>query len=617
MTLRLTIITFAVLSCMRVTASQYVATEDDTIQVKYHLNPIVVTATKIAHSQRDIAASISSFGEHAIAMAPSSAVLEIIQHRVPSLYVTEWGVMGFGAAGQAAGKISIRGMGGGANTHVLILRNGRPDFMGLMGCTIADEFSSDGVERVEVIRGPGSFLYGTNATGGVINIIPKKMRTDGYKTRIGGGYGAFNTRKYSVSHGGKQGPVDYYITASQRQTAGHRAGSDYDGRHLTTHLGYQVGSNTSLELNANLADMLVRDPGPVTNPASDNWYDILRWGGDLTAIHASRLGETNLKLHGNFGKHKFFDGWRSRDRTLGLMFYHNAKPWHGNTTTVGFDLKRYGGTAVDAQTDYGDIYITEHAPYIHTQQLLLRRVIISGGLRLEHHELFGSEILPKIGLVIHVSPSTSVRISAAKGFRSPSIRELYFWMPANEALTPDRVWNNEIGLTQQIGERLHIEAAIFRMEGSNLIQLQAPPPKWVNSGAYTHTGYEITGRWIINQNIESGGSWSSIAMDKSVFNIPGKKLTAYVNADIGRLTCAATLLWIQDLTGADFPGPSPQAQLHPMDDYAVLNLTVKTRLFSFAELKLDLKNATDARYQSMYGYPMPGRYLVADLVYLF
>ena len=201
--------------------------------------------------------------------------------------MTEWGLMGFGVAGQSAGKLSIRGMGGGANTHVLILRNGRPDFMGLMGCTIADEFNTQGVDRIEVIRGPGSFLYGTNATGGVINIVSKEMHHAGFETHMEAGAGSYNSNQFALSHGGKIGTLDYYLTASRSTTDGHRedASASYTGNHYTAHLGYSIDKNTTVDFNATWAYLDLYDPGPVTDPKSNDWYDINRSGGDLTLSH--------------------------------------------------------------------------------------------------------------------------------------------------------------------------------------------------------------------------------------------------------------------------------------------------------------------------------------------
>jgi len=590
--------------------------DTDSIKVKYHLNPIIKTATKIAGTQRDLVASITLISGPKLIAAPTSAVLEAIKSHVPGLHVTEWGVMGFGVAGNSAGKISIRGMGGSTNTHVLILRNGRPDFMGLMGCTIADEFSTDGVERIEVLRGPASFLYGTNATGGVINIISKKMTEEGFQTVLSGGYGTFNTQKLKASHMGKIGNLEYVLTASSQKTDGHRSDANayYQGEHYTSHIGYTLNNNTKIEFNASLANIDVTDPGTMTSPHADHWYDVKRYGGDLTLSHISLFGETHMKLHANLGQHQFYDGWFSNDRTLGAMFYQNIKPWAGNTTTLGLDFKQYGGNAKNKQTDmdYGEFFIAEYGAYIHIQQLLLGHFITSAGLRVDHHERYGNEIVPKLGMVTHMTQSTSIRLSMAKGFRSPSIRELYFFPPRNANLEPDRMWNYEIGLTQFIGPGMKCEASLFRSKGSNLIRPSNPgyPFHWVNSGGFIHTGYELMLNWIPVDDLQLNISWSRLDLGAETLHSPGKKLTANISWSMKSFTLSGDFNYIQDLYGAD-------GHQNPMDDYGLLNLTLQTSIFSFIKIKTSVKNVLDARYQAMYGYPMPGRHVIMDLSYKF
>lgn len=599
------------------TVTGFAQTDSDSIEVKYYLNPIVKTATKIDGAQRDLAASISLIDRRQIEVSSTHAVLEMIQKHIPSLYVTEWGVMGFGVAGQSAGKISIRGAGGSANTQVLILRNGRPDFMGLMGCTIADEFSSDGVERIEIIRGPGSFLYGTNASGGVINIVSKRHEGNGFRTSMAFGLGSFGTRKFNLSHGGRLGKLKYFITANSRQTDGHRDFSDYEGRHYTAHLGLDLTSNTTAELNINLADLMLHDPGLINTEPLDRWYDIVRWGGDLSINHHSRFGDTNMKIHANFGEHDFFTGWHSDDRTTGFMIHHSMKLWHGLSATLGFDYKRYGGMAKDQTSDYGEYFITETAPYLHLQQMLFKRYILSAGIRQERHELFGTELLPKLGVVVHVNPKTVLRISASKGFRSPSIRELYFWAPANDRLTPDRLWNYELGYIQELGSVVSFEAALFESQGSNLIQFSVPPPLWVNSGQYSHRGYELMLRGHPTHRFHCDLTWSHIQLSDDVFNIPEKKLTASVQYQFKGISLVGNLIMIKDLTGADFSQSSAVPVLHSMEDYTVVDFSTRLKVIPQITLKLALKNALDARYQSMYGYPMPGRHFHADVSYTF
>src|SRR3990172_4282864 len=260
--------------------------------VKYHFNPVVVTATKVNHSQRDVAASISVIDERQIEMATTSSVIELVKNFVPGVFVTERAVMGYGVATGAAGGITIRGIGGSPVTGVLVLRYGRPDIMGLMGHPLPDAYPTDGVERIEVVRGPASFLYGTNAMGGVINIISKEMKNNERTTRLSGGIGSYESRQLALNHGGSYDAYDYSFTASTRRTDGHRASSSYDGDFYTAHLGYPVSSNTNVTLNANYSAIYLLDPGQVNSPVKDNWYDIKRSGADVTFVHNGRWGES-------------------------------------------------------------------------------------------------------------------------------------------------------------------------------------------------------------------------------------------------------------------------------------------------------------------------------------
>jgi len=589
---------------------------NDSLKVQYRYNPVVITATKYRHAVSDLSASVTLIDAEALTLSPAFSALETVQHHVPSFHLTEWGVMGFGVAGKAAGKLSMRGLGGSANTHILILRNGRPDFMGLMGCTIADEFTQEGIGKIEVIRGPGSFLYGSNATGGIINLLPKKRETPGHETRLSVGGGQFNTQTLSLSHGGKKGRFDYYLSAGNQSTDGHRPNADYTGQHYTLHLGMAPNPTIAWEFNGNLSDVRLSDPGPETAPAPGQWYDLLRGGFDLNGRSKNSFGEFNIKLHGNFGSHQFFDGWESTDRTLGVMVYQLLTARKGQMATLGADIKRYGGSARDSHSNYGSHWITEAAPYLHLQQLVGRHTLFSTGFRAEHHSTFGWEWLPKLGAVVHMTPSFSWRFSMAKGFRSPSIRELYFWMPANQALTPDRVWNYETALTWHIQKETQLQIILFQSEGSNLIQFSGPPPRWVNGGRYTLRGLESTlhKKWSPRLNTGVTASWLKPGTTP-LLNAPTTKISAFLRFTASRYNAEATLLHAAGLTGAIYPTPSPLPVYVPLADYTLLHFTASAQLSTALQLKVTLKNALNQHYRSMAGYPMPGRYLLLHFNY--
>ncbi|MBN1479025.1 TonB-dependent receptor [candidate division KSB1 bacterium] len=585
--------------------------------VKYRFDPVVVTATKVEGAQSDIAASVSVVDAKMIQQSISSSALELVKDHVPGVFITERAVMGYGVAYGAAGGISIRGVGGSPVTGVLVLRDGRPDIMGMMGHPLPDAYSLEGLERIEVVRGPASFLYGTNAMGGVINLVSKKVRQDGFQTKIRGGLGNYNSGKLYLNHGGKIGPFDYFVTLGTQRTDGHRENSNYDGTFSTVHLGYAFSAKTKLELNANYSDVYLLDPGTIDKSAADQWYDIRRSGADVTLNHSSRLGDSYVKLHGNFGHHKIYDGWRSNDQTIGLMMYHNAALWAGNTTTAGFDYKRYGGDAEESLNqvpfiDYSERFMTEWAPYIHMQQLFWQRFIASAGLRVEQHELYGAELLPKIGLVTNAAKSTAIRLSAAKGFRSPSIRELYVFPPRNEELLPENLWNYELGITQGIGTTAHVEVVLFQARGSNLIRqdFSARPSKFVNSGEFTHAGYEIAAKWRPITSLNVSASWSDINLGNETQGAPEKKLSLYAAYDFGRIELMTTIMHAAELYGSD-------ARQNKLPDYTLINVATNIAIWKTMGLKLSLKNALDQEYQTLYGYPMPGRTFMAEIVYSF
>jgi len=291
--------------------------------------------------------------------------------------------------------------------------------------------------------------------------------------------------------------------------------------------------------------------------------------------------------------------------------------WNGNTSTIGLDYKNYGGDAEDSINkspviDYSTHFMTEWAPYIYTQQVLLQRFIASAGLRVEQHDLYGSEALPQVGLVANATYSTSLRISAAKGFRSPSIRELYIFPPRNEKLFPENMWNYEFGMTQRLGAAAEFEAVLFQSQGSNLIRTIYVDgrPRFANSGEFKHTGYELMAKWHQVTNLSITASWSDMNLGNETQGAPEKKLTLSAGYDFRTVGIMAAILHAADLYGAD-------NRKEKLPDYTLVNLAVNVVPWRTLGVKFSLKNALDQDYQTILGYPMPGRTFMAELSYSF
>ena len=165
------------------------------------LNEIVVTGTKIGIARNQVPFTVSQIPQKTIEQRGASELLNIISEYTPGVFITQRGVTGYGVSTGSAGQINMRGIGGNPTTQVLVLVNGNPQFAGIFGHPLPDTYMSSDVEKVEIIRGPASVLYGSNAMGGVINIITKQQKTNGLHLNSRAMYGSYNTSKLMLSSG--------------------------------------------------------------------------------------------------------------------------------------------------------------------------------------------------------------------------------------------------------------------------------------------------------------------------------------------------------------------------------------------------------------------------------
>ena len=232
----------------------------DTVKV----DEVVITGTPVKVNQNNVPMAVSVVTREQISESNESALLPVLNGIVPGLFVTERGITGFGVSSGAAGQISMRGIGGDPTTGVLILIDGHPQFMGIFGHPLSDAYVASDVERVEVIRGPASILYGTNAMGGVINIITRKQTQDGFHGDARLLYGSYNTQKYVIDGGYKKDKLSIFASINHDQTDGQRAHSDFNITNGYLKVGYELSKNIRANTDFSLAKFKTTDPGPDT-----------------------------------------------------------------------------------------------------------------------------------------------------------------------------------------------------------------------------------------------------------------------------------------------------------------------------------------------------------------
>ena len=394
-----------------------------------NLDEVVITGTKTAVNRNNVPLTVSVVSKEKIENSSESALLPVLSEQVPGLFVTERGITGFGVSTGSAGQISLRGIGGSPNTQVLVLLNGNPQFMGIMGHPLPDAYVASDVEKVEVIRGPASTLVWNKCNGRCNQYYYKRTKRRWFQSQCTIMYGSYNTQKYMVNGGFKKKGFNVFASFNHDQTDGYRDSSDFSINNGYLRMGYDINKHLNVNADFSLANFDATDPGAEGSIAGYT-IDITRGMGAVALDNKFDKTSGSFRFFYNFGEHNITDGFHSKDNNFGIVLYQAFSLFKGNTITVGTDYKRYGGIAENVKAMngngmvFGDTTVWEMAGYAYIQQELLEKLILNAGFRLEHNSVFGNEPVPTGGLAYHVTTTTTLKTSVAKGFRSPTIREL-------------------------------------------------------------------------------------------------------------------------------------------------------------------------------------------------
>lgn len=579
----------------------------DTIDI----GEVIVTGTKTAVHRSQVPATISVIQQKQIEQSAETSLLPILSEQVPGLFITERGVTGFGVAGGAAGQISMRGIGGAPTTQVLILLNGNPQYMGIMGHPLADAYRSSNIERVEVIRGPGSMLYGSNAMGGVINIITKEQKHEGASFNGKVMYGSYNTLKVGVNAGIKKSKLSLNAGINYDRTDGHREASYFNIIDGYFKAGYEINQHLNLSADISLAQFNGADPGIYFSDsvAPGDTLDILRGMGAIVLNNKFEKADGSLRLFYNFGEHDITTGFFSNDFNYGLVAYENFRWLEGNTITLGFDYKTYGGKAENLKfgSTIVDTTMNEVAGYLSVKQQLFDKIALNAGARVEQHSVYGKEWVPSFGATYQLKTNTTVKGSASKGFRSPTIRELFIRFPfppfPNPNLEPENIWNYELTVDQKlINDRLSFSLTGFKLNGENLIQGSMNTEGAIvykNAGKTDNTGIEMSGSFMVNNWLSINSNYTFIDMKTPVLATPTHKFYIGSTGQFKKLTVQMSFQHINGLYNA-------VGNTVNTENYSLLNTHIFYQIVQGTSVFMKGENLLNQEYAINQGYPMPG-----------
>lgn len=606
------------------TCGAHAAERNDTTEQV--IGDVVITGARSQTDIRHLPMTLSVVGRSELTATKRLNVLPTLAEQVPGLFVTQRGVLGFGVSDGAAGAISLRGISAG-NGRMMVLIDGHPQYQGIFGHAISDAYQTLMAERVEVLRGPASTLYGSNAMGGVVNIVTRRMAADGIKTDFslaGGSYGTLQTEFTNRIRSGKF----FSVAAAQYARSDNnrpRMGFEQYGGYAK--LGYELNTSWTAYADINITHFNASYPGTVQTPI----YDARQWitRGVATAVIENHYKNTSgaLSVYHNFGRHKINDGYedgetpqteyfRSNDALTGISLYQSATLFSGNRITLGVDYQHIYGKAWNKVmatgedlAPIGNRHENEIAAYADFRQDIFTWLTVDAGVRVDHHSQTGTEWIPQGGVVFRPTKDADLKAMVSKGFRNPTIREMYFWRPANAELHPERLMNYELSWRQRLFEgAFSYGLNLFYLKGDNMIQTQMTngKPQNVNTGAIENSGAELEWRWRLNRSLSINNNYSLLHMRNHVIGAP--RFKAWLGADYaaGRWQLNGGAQYINGLY-------TQVGTAEKTETFLLLNLTAGYKATGWLTAWVKGENLLAQKYEINYGYPMPRATFMAGI----
>ncbi len=610
------IILFSLLLAPIGSVGAFAETTLENLHDSINIDEVVVTGTRNAVDVRHLPMTVTVIGRDKLTEQQQPSVLPTVMQQVPGLFVTSRSLMGYGVSTGAAGGINMRGITGGAG-QLLVLIDGHPQYQGIYGHPISDSYQTMMTERVEVLRGPASMLYGSNAMGGVMNIVTRSMHEDGIKTQINLGAASYGTIYSEASNQIRKGKFNSTISAQYNRTDNHRPRMGFEQYGGYLKLGYDISVNWNTYIDADITHFNASYPGSTPAPL----YDADQWitRGVASFAIENHYNRTNgsLSVYSNFGQHKIDDGtsapekptqryFRSKDALTGITWFQSAQLFEGNRITVGFDYQHiygyayYTSKATDEVLDTpnkqsGESHRNEIAGYVDFRQDLASWLTLDAGIRLDYHNITGTEWIPQVGIVVRPIKSGEVKMMASKGFRNPTMREMYLYPPSNEELEPERLWNYEVSWNHRLGT-FSYGANLFYIKGDNMIQ--TVNRKNVNTGEIENFGLELEANWNINAHWNLNTNHSFLHMKNPVVAAPKYKGYIGLNYRYDKWSLIAGLQYINGLY-------TDVGENEQTENFFLLNTTINYSISKTLGVWVRGENLLAQSYEINLGYPMP------------
>lgn len=481
------------------------------------LAPVVVTATRIETLQEEVTTSISVITAEDIRAQQAETVLEVLRNG-PGLDVVQTGSRG------SVTSVFIRGS---ESDHVLVLIDGVEANSTTLGSFDFAHLTTENIERIEILRGAGGTLYGSQAIGGVVHIITKAGKGKPeviFSTE--GGKGRTHRQVLALRIGTER--LGYSLSTSRLETGGfHRFNDDYQNVATSSRLDFRVTESSLLrgifhfrktDLGIFNSNNFIPLPDPNARLNQTDYLAKLDWEQRLLQGWDYRLSGSLFKEHLKFsddpepGSFDVRTRNRFRPRILTGELQTNYRWQEWSTTTFGIEYKKRQATTDRIRKDQRNL-----AYYLQEQLRFFKdRLFLVGGIRLDDHQAFGTEWSPSTSAAYLIPETgTKFKLGYAEGFKVPSLNELFFPGLGNPNLGPETSWELSGGVEQKLFGSVAFGATYFHREVKDLIQFVPPTFQARNVGKVRLDGIELFGDINLGHGLSLRSNYTFLENDTS------------------------------------------------------------------------------------------------------
>lgn len=598
---------------------QITAQGKENLSGKYNLGEIIVTATKTEQYQADVGSSSTVLTSEAIEKSGKTNVLDILRG-VAGVSIIQSG--GYGGTTE----VFLRGAKSG---HTLVLIDG-VEVNDPMKSDRSFDFAyltTDNIARIEIIRGPQSTLYGSDAMAGVINIITKKGEgKQQWSSSFEGG--SHNTFKESLGLSGAGEKLNYSFSLSRIDSGGISKAVDgqekdgYDNITFSHRLGCAVFDDANLDFSLRFTDAKYDfdDGAYQDDPNAVGWWRNIMGKAELNQALSS-MWDHKLYLSFSKTRRKFKDeadavdpadrthNWFKGDLAK-LEWQHNIYPLDGVTSTCGWEYEEERGFGAGRATSdrFDRRTLTNKSYYFQNQFNRIDNLSIICGLRGDYHQLFHNETTYKISSAYLISPTaTRFKATWGTGFKTPSFYQLYSVPYGDKNLNPEKSRGIDLGFEQHFYEdKILLDLTYFYNSFKSMIEYDFETSSYKNIDNAQTKGFELTGSFkpISAFTINSNYTYTETKDNESGLKLrrrPKNQMSAGINwaflekGSINLTTCYIGHRWDNSANTLKI---KPYAKV---DIYASYDLTRAFQIFC------SIDNLFDKRYQQVRGYANAGR----------